>query len=103
MGTGDYCAVVGTDKVTIRGDVHGAGYADLRSFPLPATAAKAELLEVELRVVGPRISVQINGAELGSVEDRTVTSGVLGAGSFKPEKVVVNALEFLVLDAAKAP
>jgi serine/threonine protein kinase len=98
MGSGDYSASLSGDKVTIRGGLHGASYADLRSFPLPAAASKTEDIEMELRVVGPKISVKVNGTELGSVEDRAVTSGGLGAGFNKPEKVVVKALEYLVLD-----
>jgi hypothetical protein len=101
MGAGDYAAIIAADKVTIRGGLHGATYKDLRSFPLPPGGSNTDEIEAELRVVGSKITVLWGGAEVGSLEDQTVTSGSLGAGSFKPDKVVFSGFEYLNLDPAK--
>ena len=103
LGAGDYSAVFTLDRVILRGGVHGAAYRDLRAFALPVpTGKRPEDIEVELRVVGPRISVSANGVELGAVEDASVTSGAFAAGSFKAEKVPLLGFDYMVIEAEKS-
>lgn len=102
VGPGDYSAVVWPDKVVIHGGPHSTAYKELRAFPLrPFVPGQLDEIELELRVVGAKITIKADGAELGSLEDSSVSGGgAFGVGTFRPEKtsIPIKSIEYLVLD-----
>jgi hypothetical protein len=63
----------------------------LKLFPQPNT----KFVEMELRVVGSKISVKLNGTPAGEVLDTALTDGVMGVATLGDEPAVIQAFEYL--------
>lgn len=70
----------------------------IADFPVPAPLAEGDQYELELRTVGPRIEIRWNGANLGGVDDSSVSRGWFGLRQFGDTNVTADALEYLPLD-----
>jgi hypothetical protein len=71
----------------------------LKTFPKP----DSEQVEMELRVVGSTITVKLNGAVAGEVEDTTWSEGMFGMGTLGDAPTTVQAVEYLNLEGPASP
>jgi formylglycine-generating enzyme required for sulfatase activity len=72
----------------------------LRRIPLAEPLAVGADAEIELRVVGNKLTAKANGKEVGGVEDSTLTSGEFGVWQDTQEptrETLVRAIQYLVL------
>jgi hypothetical protein len=75
----------------------------LIAHPLPANTGDGSDLVIELRAVGPRLTVKINGEEAQTAEDTALKEGQIGLGASKQAieeygEPKVKKLEYAVLD-----
>ncbi len=88
-----------------------AGHAELRrvdtvakrggtlaKHPLPNPLKLGQDYELELRVVGTKLTATFNGKALGETEDTTLTEGQFGIGNSAEAPVLVKSVEYLNLD-----
>jgi hypothetical protein len=93
-----------THGITVRRyDTASKGDTLLIEQPIPANLPADQDVLVEFRVVGPRLSVKVNGEELQFAEETTIKEGQLGIGASKQAieeygEPKVKKLEFAVLD-----
>jgi hypothetical protein len=71
----------------------------LRSFTIANPPAIGSDCELELRAVGPLLTVKFNGETVGEVQDATLASGFFAMTNTVSEPVFVKTLQFLPLDA----
>jgi len=72
----------------------------LREFPLSPPLRPGEEYKLELRAVGSKLTVKLNGATLGEVNDESLTKGPFGVCHRDPSKpeAKIKHLQFLDLD-----
>jgi len=73
-------------------------FSTLREFPLPTPWTSPRDYELELRSVGPQITVAVDGTVLGEVNDSTVPKRPFAIGS--KHRAVVKRFEYLTLDSS---
>ncbi len=86
-----------------RFDSESKGDMVLIDQSLPGTAQRGQDVEIELRAVGPRITVKINGEVLQETEDTKVKEGQIGIGAHasgieRYGEPKIKKLDYMVLD-----
>jgi hypothetical protein len=74
----------------------------LGAFKLPAPLQAGQDYELELRAIGPKLTIQYNGTVLGEVEDEALKEGYFGLSNIEEVPVLIKSLDYLDLDARPA-
>ena len=79
----------------------------LQKIPLPEPLVIGSDVELELRVVGKRLTAKVNGKEVGGIDGAELRAGPSGVAQLTPDPTVetlVRAIQYLVLpDDASTP